>query len=215
MNAHPAEMILEVDEIMSLDLAVLLDTMANAIIAGAAELTELDSAIGDADHGLNMKRGFEAVRSERANILAKPLPDAISAVGYALVMNIGGASGPLYGTLFMTLGRELNANPSPADLGRSLVAAGAAVSARGKAEIGSKTILDVLLPVAAHVASGTATFESIRQLAAASAVETIAMKALRGRASFLGERSIGHMDPGAKSCEILIAAACDALEGMQ
>jgi len=193
MNAYPAEMILEVDEIMSLDLAVLLDTMANAIIAGAAELTELDSAIGDADHGLNMKRGFEAVRSERANILAKPLPDAISAVGYALVMN----------------------NPSPADLGRSLVAAGAAVSARGKAEIGSKTILDVLLPVAAHVASGTATFESIRQLAAASAVETIAMKALRGRASFLGERSIGHMDPGAKSCEILIAAACDALEGMQ
>jgi dihydroxyacetone kinase-like protein len=212
MSAHPAKILLEPDEFMPLDTAVLLDTMAQAVIAHAEELTELDSAIGDADHGLNMKRGFEAVLAERANILAKPLPAAIEAMGYALVMKIGGASGPLYGTLFMTLGRELNAHPTVADLGRSLLAAGAAVSSRGKAEFGSKTLLDVLLPVATHVASGKATIASVRKLANASATATISMKALRGRASFLGERSIGHLDPGARSCEILIGAVCDALE---
>lgn len=212
MSAHPAKILLEPDEFMPLDTAILLDTMAKAVILHAEELTELDSAIGDADHGLNMKRGFEAVLAERANILARPLPAAIEAVGYALVMKIGGASGPLYGTLFMTLGRELGAYPTVADLGRSLVAAGAAVSSRGKAEIGSKTLLDVLLPIATHVASGRATIASVRKLAAASARATIPMKALRGRASFLGERSIGHMDPGARSCEILIDAVCIALE---
>jgi phosphoenolpyruvate---glycerone phosphotransferase subunit DhaL len=215
MNPRRAEAKLELYEPMLLDAENLLDVMAQAVIANAAELTELDSAIGDADHGLNMKRGFEAVLADRVNILAKPLPEAIAAMGYTLVMKIGGASGPLYGTLFMALGKELGANPSLADLGRALLVAGAAVGTRGKAETGSKTLLDVLLPVSAHIASGTATIKSVRQLAAASAKATIAMKALRGRASFLGDRSIGHMDPGARSCEILIDAVCDVLEGAQ
>ena len=196
---------------MRLDSTKLLETMAQAVFANAEELTELDSAIGDADHGLNMKRGFQAVLADRDNILSKPLPEAINAMGYTLVMKIGGASGPLYGTLFMTLGKELSACPTTSDLGRSLTAAGEAVSSRGKAEIGNKTMLDVLLPVAAHVASGTATIDSVRRLAAECAKATVPMKALRGRASFLGERSIGHMDPGARSCEILIDAVCDVL----
>ena len=200
---------------MSLDSTKLLETMAQAVFANAEELTELDSAIGDADHGLNMKRGFQAVLADKENILSKPLPEAINAMGYTLVMKIGGASGPLYGTLFMTLGKELTACPTTSDLGRSLTAAGVAVSLRGKAEIGNKTMLDVLLPVAAHIASGTATIESVRHLAAECAKATVPMKALRGRASFLGERSIGHMDPGARSCEILIDAVCDVLAEKQ
>ena len=200
---------------MSLDSTKLLETMVQAVFASAEELTELDSAIGDADHGLNMKRGFQAVLADKENILSKPLPEAINAMGYTLVMKIGGASGPLYGTLFMTLGKELTACPTTSDLGRSLTAAGLAVSLRGKAEIGNKTMLDVLLPVAAHVASGTATIESVRHLAAECAKATVPMKALRGRASFLGERSIGHMDPGARSCEILIDAVCDVLAEKQ
>ena len=200
---------------MSLDSTKLLETMAQAVFANAEELTELDSAIGDADHGLNMKRGFQAVLADKENILSKPLPEAINAMGYTLVMKIGGASGPLYGTLFMTLGKELTACPTTSDLGRSLTAAGVAVSSRGKAEIGNKTMLDVLLPVAAHIASGTATIESVRHLAAECAKATVPMKALRGRASFLGERSIGHMDPGARSCEILIDAVCDVLAEKQ
>lgn len=200
---------------MSLDSTKLLETMAQAVFANAEELTELDSAIGDADHGLNMKRGFQAVLADKENILSKPLPEAINAMGYTLVMKIGGASGPLYGTLFMTLGKELTACPTTSDLGRSLTAAGVAVSSRGKAEIGNKTMLDVLLPVAAHIASGTATIESVRHLASDCAKATVPMKALRGRASFLGERSIGHMDPGARSCEILIDAVCDVLAEKQ
>ncbi len=198
---------------MALPLDKMLDALSARIIAAADELTDLDSAIGDADHGLNMKRGFEAVQAERASILAKPSGEALKAVGMTLVMKVGGASGPLYGTLFMTLGKELPDQPTLADMGRALNASVTALKARGKAEIGNKTMLDVLAPVAAHLESGTATFDSVRTLAAESAKATIPMKAIRGRASFLGERSIGHMDPGARSSEIMIAAVCDVLEG--
>lgn len=198
---------------MALPLEPLLDTLSARIIAAADELTDLDSAIGDADHGLNMKRGFEAVQAEKASILAKPTGEALKAVGMTLVMKVGGASGPLYGTLFMTLGKELPDDPSLADLGRALQASVVALKARGKAEVGNKTMLDVLAPVAAHLESGSASFDSVRALASESARATIPMKAIRGRASFLGERSIGHMDPGARSSEIMITAVCDVLEG--
>jgi dihydroxyacetone kinase-like protein len=198
---------------MALPLDNLLDTLSARIIAAAEELTELDSAIGDADHGLNMKRGFEAVQAERTNILAKPTGEALKTVGMTLVMKVGGASGPLYGTLFMTLGKGLPEDPTLADIGRALQASVLALKARGKADVGNKTMLDVLGPVAAHLESGTASFASVRALATESARATIPLKAIRGRASFLGDRSIGHMDPGARSSEILITAVCDVLEG--
>lgn len=198
---------------MKPDLGRLLDVVAARIIAHAEELTALDSAIGDADHGLNMKRGFEAVLADKANILAKPLPEALKALGMTLVMKVGGASGPLYGTLFMTLGKELPEEPTPADMARALAAAVDAVKARGKADFDNKTMLDVLGPVARHLANGSATLAGVRQLAHERAQATVPMKAIRGRASFLGERSIGHMDPGARSAELMIAAICDVLEG--
>jgi dihydroxyacetone kinase-like protein len=198
---------------MALDLAKLLETAAARIITHADELTALDSAIGDADHGINMKRGFEAVLADKASILPKPLPEALKAIGMALVMKVGGASGPLYGTLFLSLGKELPAEPTISDLARALAAAVEAMKARGKAELGNKTMLDVLGPVAAELAGGRATFDSVRKIAAASAEATVPMKAIRGRASFLGERSIGHMDPGARSSQLLVEAVCDTLEG--
>jgi len=197
---------------MTLDLGRLLDEVAGRIIAHAEELTALDSAIGDADHGLNMKRGFEAVLADRANILAKPLPEALKALGMTLVMKVGGASGPLYGTLFMALGKDLPAEPSLADAARALGAAVEAVKARGKADFDNKTMLDVLGPVAKHLGNGSASFDSVRQLAHDRAQATVPMKAIKGRASFLGERSIGHMDPGARSSELMISAICDGLE---
>jgi dihydroxyacetone kinase-like protein len=196
-----------------MDLGRLLEEVASRIIAHAEELTELDSAIGDADHGLNMKRGFEAVLADKANILAKPLPDALKAMGMTLVMKVGGASGPLYGTLFMTLGKELPPEPTLADTAHALGAAVEAVKARGKADFDNKTMLDVLGPVAKHLSSGAASFDSVRKLAQAKAEATIPMKAIKGRASFLGERSVGHMDPGARSSALMIAAVCDGLEG--
>jgi dihydroxyacetone kinase-like protein len=198
---------------MTVDLAKLVDTVAARIIAHAEELTALDSAIGDADHGLNMKRGFEQVLADRANILAKPLPDALKSIGMTLVMKVGGASGPLYGTLFMTLGKELSADPQVTDLPRAMQAVVDAIKARGKSDIGCKTMLDVLAPVTAELASGKASFDSIRKVAADAAAATVPMKATRGRASFLGDRSIGHMDPGSRSSQLIIEAICDVLEG--
>jgi len=198
---------------MTVDLGKLTETVAACIIAHAEELTTLDSAIGDADHGLNMKRGFEAVLADKANILAKPLPEALKAIGMSLVMKVGGASGPLYGTLFMTLGKELPTDPAIPDLARAMRAAVEALMARGKADIGNKTMLDVLSPVADELANGGTSFESIRSKASEAAAATIPMKAIRGRASFLGDRSIGHMDPGARSSQLIVEAVCDVLEG--
>jgi phosphoenolpyruvate---glycerone phosphotransferase subunit DhaL len=191
----------------------LIDAVTSVVISHAEELTALDSAIGDADHGLNMKRGFEFVLADREKLSAMSLPDALKAIGMTLVMKVGGASGPLYGTLFLTLGKELPAEPSVADVARALEAAIVAMKARGKAEVGNKTMLDVLAPVAVHLASGTATFESVREIASTSAEATIPMKAIKGRASFLGDRSIGHMDPGSRSSSLMIATVCDVIEG--
>ncbi|MBN9010078.1 MAG: dihydroxyacetone kinase subunit L, partial [Rhizobiales bacterium] len=132
----------------------LIEAVAQAVIAHAGELTALDQAIGDGDHGINMKRGFEAVLADVDAHAAKPLPEALKAIGMALVMKVGGASGPLYGTLAMTLGKELPAEPSRDDLVRALGAAIEAVKARGKSDIGQKTMLDVLVPVRDALADG-------------------------------------------------------------
>jgi dihydroxyacetone kinase-like protein len=190
----------------------LIETTARAVIAHADELTRLDQAIGDGDHGLNMRRGFEAVLADLNKIAAEPLPKALHAVGMALVMKVGGASGPLYGTLFMQLGKSLPETPNFADVASALDAAVAAVKARGKSDIGAKTMLDVLVPVQqALSAGGDGLLGHLPALADAAAEATIPMKALRGRASFLGDRSIGHMDPGARSSAIIVTAICEAL----
>jgi phosphoenolpyruvate---glycerone phosphotransferase subunit DhaL len=199
-------------DIPLINIRKLIDAVTSVVISGTEELTTLDSAIGDADHGLNMKRGFEFVLADREKLSAMALPEALKAIGMTLVMKVGGASGPLYGTLFLTLGKELPAEPSVADTTRALEAAIVAMKLRGKAEVGNKTMLDVLAPVAAHLASGTATFDSVAEIASTSAEATIPMKATRGRASFLGDRSIGHMDPGSRSCSMMIASICDVLE---
>jgi phosphoenolpyruvate---glycerone phosphotransferase subunit DhaL len=190
----------------------LIEAVAAAMIDHAEELTGLDRAIGDGDHGLNMKRGFEAVMGDIDGLAARTLPEALRAIGTQLVMKVGGASGPLYGTLFLTLGKELPADPEPADATRALGAAIAAVMARGKSQPGQKTMLDVLAPIHAELLAGSADLATrVRARAAAAAEATVPMKALRGRASFLGERSIGHMDPGARSASLMVAAVCEVL----
>lgn len=190
------------------DLRRLMIAVAGTMASHAAELTDLDSAIGDGDHGANMKRGFDAVLADMEPIAQKPLPDALKAIGTKLVMTIGGASGPLYGTLFMTLGKELGATPDdPAGSFRKAVDA---VAARGKSQLGQKTMLDVLYPVADALAADKPAAEIVA--IANEAVEaTKPVKATRGRASFLGERSIGHIDPGARSSALLVEAIVGAL----
>jgi dihydroxyacetone kinase-like protein len=194
------------------DFSRLIAAAADTIAAHAEELTALDQAIGDGDHGLNMKRGFDAVRAEADAFAAKPLPDALKAVGTKLVMTVGGASGPLFGTLFMALGKELPAAPDHEGLTAALGKAVEAVAARGKSQVGQKTMLDVLQPVYEALAEGKTAAE-IADAADKAAEATVPMKALRGRASFLGERSIGHMDAGARSTALLVRAIAEAIEG--
>jgi phosphoenolpyruvate---glycerone phosphotransferase subunit DhaL len=188
----------------------LVQAVAETVIAHAEELTALDQAIGDGDHGLNMKRGFAAVLADLDNIAPQPLPQALHAVGMKLVMTVGGASGPLYGTLFMQLGKSLPEAPTRADAVAALTSAIEAVKARGKSDVGAKTLLGVLVPVLAASRDGAADLPSVADAAAAS---TRDMKALRGRASFLGERSIGHVDPGARSAALIVRAICGVLAG--
>ncbi len=189
----------------------LIVAVADEVIGHADELTELDQAIGDGDHGINMKRGFEAVRAEASATAEKPLPDALKAIGTQLVMKVGGASGPLYGTLFMSLGKAIASDAS--NLSDAFASAVEAVKARGKSQPGQKTMLDVLAPVQLALAEGGPGLEDrLPVVAAAAADATIPMLATRGRASFLGERSIGHMDPGARSSALIVASLCRALE---
>jgi dihydroxyacetone kinase-like protein len=187
----------------------LIEAVAGAVIGAADELTALDQAIGDGDHGVNMKRGFEAVHANAVNFSEKPLPEALRAIGSELVMKVGGASGPLYGTLFMSFGKSLAAGT---DLAAAFAQAVDAVKARGKSQEGQKTMLDVLVPTSAAIAKGGDLIARLPRLVADAAEATVPMRAVRGRASFLGERSIGHMDPGARSASLMIAAACRALE---
>jgi dihydroxyacetone kinase-like protein len=135
----------------------------------------------------------------------------LKAIGMTLVMKVGGASGPLVGTFFMELGKALPDGPARADLVAAVDKAIAAVKTRGRSEAGQKTLLDVLVPVQAVFAGG-GDAKAIAAEAAQAADRTVPMLATRGRASFLGERSIGHMDPGSRSASLLISAAIAALE---
>ena len=199
---------------MSLDRAArekLVRALAASVIEHADELTSLDQAIGDGDHGLNMKRGFEAVIATLPGLADKSLPEMLKAIGMTLVMKVGGASGPLVGTFFMELGKALPERPARADLVAATDKAIEAVKARGRSEAGQKTLLDVLVPVQAVLAEG-GDARAVAAEAAQAADRTAPMLAIRGRASFLGERSIGHMDPGSRSVSLLISAAVKVLE---
>ena len=194
---------------------LLFETVAQRVIANADELTDLDRAIGDGDHGANMRRGFEAVLAAVDELSARNLGESLKGVGNTLVMKVGGASGPLYGTLFMSLGKTLEDEVSCEQVADAFAAAIEAVKARGKSDVGQKTMLDVLFPILAVLREGgTELPVRLKTAAKAAAEQTIPMRAIRGRASFLGERSIGHMDPGARSSALIVAAVADVMEGL-
>ena len=193
----------------------LFETVARRVIASADELTDLDRAIGDGDHGANMRRGFEAVLAAVDELSAKNLGESLKGVGTTLVMKVGGASGPLYGTLFMSLGKSLQDEVSCEQVADAFAAAIDAVKARGKSDVGQKTMLDVLFPVLGVLREGGMELPMRLRAAAKDAAEkTIPMRAIRGRASFLGERSVGHMDPGARSSALIVGAVADVMEGL-
>jgi phosphoenolpyruvate---glycerone phosphotransferase subunit DhaL len=183
-----------------------------SVDAHAAELTALDQAIGDGDHGLNMARGIGAMAASADEIAGLEFGAALQKAGMTLVMKVGGASGPLYGSLLMAMGKAAPARPASAAEAAAMLGEGlAAVKARGKAEAGAKTMLDVLVPAQAALAGGGG-IAALREAADAGLEATRAMRATKGRAAFLGERSVGHLDPGARSSALLIHVICDVVE---
>ncbi|HET6692182.1 MAG TPA: dihydroxyacetone kinase subunit DhaL [Miltoncostaeaceae bacterium] len=188
---------------------------AAAVAEAKDELTALDSAIGDADHGINMHRGMQAVVQKLDADQPGDVPSLMKAVGMTLISKVGGAGGPLYGTLFLKFGQAAPPDAmTPDDFATCLDAAVAGVQARGKAEPGDKTMIDALLPAAAalRAALGGGSGLGAALAAAADAAEegardTIPLVARKGRASYLGERSAGHQDPGATSSALLVRCA--------
>jgi phosphoenolpyruvate---glycerone phosphotransferase subunit DhaL len=190
----------------------LIRAATQTLIDHVEELTTLDQAIGDGDHGLNMKRGAEAIQAKLPELQTKSLNDALKAMGMTCMSVIGGSSGPVFGTLLVTLGKELPAQPHGADLARAVAAGMAALTRLGKAEVGQKTLLDVLDPVRRTLAAGgDDLIARVRQTAHDAAEATAKMDAIKGRASFLGERALGHIDPGSRSMALIIGAICDTL----
>ena len=200
-----------------------IERIADVLHEQAAYLTQLDSPIGDADHGVNMDRGFKAVREKIAAIQGSDAATLLKTVGMTLVSTVGGASGPLYGTAFLRASAALanKQDLTPADIVAMLEAFLGGIVARGKAHTGEKTMVDALTPAleaAKKAASEGASLADVTARASQAAEEgaraTIPMLATKGRASYLGERSIGHQDPGATSSWYILRSLAEACAGM-
>jgi phosphoenolpyruvate---glycerone phosphotransferase subunit DhaL len=191
---------------------------AAAVAENKDYLTELDSAIGDADHGTNMNRGMQAVLAKLEAGGQDDVGALLKTVGMTLISTVGGASGPLYGTLFLQMGSSAagKSDLSGEDWAAALAAGLAGVQRRGKAELGDKTMIDALAPaveaLTSALAGGAAADEALRRSAEAARdgmTATIPLVARKGRASYLGERSAGHQDPGATSSWLLLRTAAE------
>ena len=204
--------------ITTAELADAVDTFAGRIHAAKEELTTLDSAIGDADHGINMDRGMSAVREILPGLRQGDPGALFTQTGMKLISTVGGASGPLYGTFFLRLGTSLGETPdvTPHRLAEALRAGLEGVKARGKAELGDKTMVDAMPPAVEAFEAGadgdlTAALAAAATAAAGGRDRVTPVVARKGRASYLGERSAGHQDPGATSTTILFESLRDAL----
>ncbi|HEX3223675.1 MAG TPA: dihydroxyacetone kinase subunit DhaL [Nocardioides sp.] len=208
------------DDVTTAALDAWVRRFADLVAEERDHLTELDSAIGDADHGTNMDRGMKAAVAALDELGPAGAGPRFSKVGMTLVSTVGGASGPLYGTLFLRMGTTLGDVPGvpPEQVGAALRAGLDGVVARGKAVAEDKTMYDALAPAVdaleAGLKDGLPLGEALgraREAADAGRDATIPMLARKGRASYLGERSVGHQDPGATSVALLVAAAADTL----
>ena len=197
-----------------------LERIADVLHENAAYLTQLDSAIGDADHGINMDRGFTAVRAKFPTMATMDIATQLKTVGTTLVSTVGGASGPLYGTAFLRAGVAVAGKQQlgPADFVALLEAFLGGIVARGKAQPGEKTMVDALTPALAAAKQALNEGLPLKELSsrATQAAEegmkaTIPLLATKGRASYLGERSVGHQDPGATSSWLILRSLTEVV----
>jgi dihydroxyacetone kinase-like protein len=191
-----------------------------AIVANEADIESLDRAIGDGDHYINMKRGSEVVAGMYNELLPLPADEVLNKIGMKLLSTIGGASGPLFASFFMSMAKTLkqNGHETPLEIAAAFAAGVQAIMQRGKAQAGEKTMLDVLIPVSTTFTTCAAsnktlveTCKALKQAADIGLESTRNMIATKGRASGLGERVIGHLDAGAKSCQVMVHTVCDLI----
>ncbi|MBL1263367.1 dihydroxyacetone kinase subunit DhaL [Candidatus Methylomicrobium oryzae] len=197
----------------------LIEAVADTIKKNAEEVTQLDQAIGDGDHVVNLQRGIHALKAQSAEIGQTDWVGALQKIGMTLMSTVGGASGSLYGTLFVTMSKSLR--DKPVDRQRfadAFVQGVESVKLRGRADAGEKTMLDVLIPAAQSLQKSAAASEGLKEsldeivrTAEAGVEATRNMLATKGRASFLGERTLGHLDAGAKTAQLMISAIAEAL----
>jgi dihydroxyacetone kinase-like protein len=194
----------------------------SAILANAPMIESLDREIGDGDHLINIVRGCQTLVALSDDLLPLPPAQAFDRIGRKLLGTIGGASGPLIASFFMAMGRELEGVPRPSthQMAVAFSAGVEAIRSRGKADLGEKTMLDVLIPVArlfvrlsGEGAAIDTLCERLKHEAERGMLATRDMVASKGRAYFLGERAIGHIDPGSKTSQVAIAAVCDLFAG--
>lgn len=191
-----------------------------AILANEQQIESLDRAIGDGDHFINVRRGCEAIAALRPELAPLAPAQAFNRIGMKLLSTIGGASGPLIGSFFIAMGRELEgaAEPDGGHFARALLAGVEAIKSRGKADLGEKTMLDVLIPASRllqRLAEEGCELDTLcarlKEEAELNMLATRDMIATKGRAHFLGERALGHIDPGAKTSQVALSAVCDLL----
>ena len=198
-----------------------LEAVDAAILANEGQIESLDRAIGDGDHFINVRRGCEVLMALRDELAPLPPAAAFGKIGMKLLSTIGGASGPLISSFFIAMGKTLTGidKPDRRQFAAAFVAGVEAIKSRGKADLGEKTMLDVLIPVSRLLQrladEGAPLPELCEQLtteAHRNMLATRDMTATKGRASFLGERALGHIDPGSKTCEVAITAVCETLK---
>jgi len=197
----------------------LIQAVNNTVTEHADELTELDKAIGDGDHVINLRRGLDALLAQQDEVAQLDWASAWQKMGMTCMSKIGGASGSLFGTLFVSMAKVAKNQPVDVVVFAQAFSAGVeSMKSRGKAEAGEKTMLDVLIPVARVLQDSASNVEladllvQVKEAAQLGMESTRDMLATKGRASFLGERSIGHIDAGAKSSQLMIAALVATLQ---
>ena len=191
-----------------------------AINQNESDIEGLDRAIGDGDHFINLKRGITAIHSMTDKLSTMTVNEQFKMIGMKVLSTVGGASGPLFATFFLEMGKHIPDNPSVQIIAEAFSKAVDGIKQRGKSEVGQKTMLDVLIPVAAkfqELASSNMSNQEIasdiNQFAIDCAHNTKDMLPSKGRSSGLGERALGHIDPGAKSCQVMISAVCQHIQG--
>ena len=196
-----------------------IDSVAKTILDAEEEIESLDRAIGDGDHYINIKRGSIAVQSIKSELTTLPPDQAFKKIGMTLMASVGGASGPLFASFFLTLAKEVSCESNLPQFSKGFTSGVESIMHRGKSKLGDKTMLDVLIPVSEKLESlaneGCEIQKLIKEIdlvAMAGVIATKDMMPSKGRSAGLAERAVGHNDPGAKTCQIIISTVCKELE---